>query len=513
MTSDESARFDALARAILGAIGGASNVRRHFHCMTRLRLVLVDPDRADVAALKALPAVLGVVPGEPLQIVIGPGAVAKASAAFAAALAEQPAKAGAVPADAGRAAAVTAASAPATGTRKPAGRPARRNTAAHRFLRRIASIFTPLIPALIGAGLLNAIAGLLKVWAAQAPAGGAGTLTFAATVASIVGSAFFAFLVIQVGMNAAAEFGGTPCLGGATAGILILPAIAKLPAFALPIIGEIALKPGQGGLMGALLAGALTAGIERSVRARIASAAQTLLAPTVALGLAGIATLFVIMPVAELLTQAVGSLTATLLRAGGMPAAFVLAASFVGLLMFGLHQALIPIHAQLIAQYGYTALFPILAMSGCGQAGAAFALYFRTRDPRLKQTIRNTLPTCMLGVSEPLLYGVTLPLGRPLITASLGGGMGALVLGYCAAHGHDVGATTIGPANLMLIPLVTGPMGLVASVATYCVAVAVAYASGFVLTWFFGLSDAQRRADGASGVDGTERQPAVAAAL
>ncbi|MBN3801164.1 PTS glucose/sucrose transporter subunit IIB, partial [Burkholderia sp. Ac-20392] len=100
MTSDESARFDALARAILGAIGGASNVRRHFHCMTRLRLVLVDPDRADVAALKALPAVLGVVHGEPLQIVIGPGAVAQASAAFAAVLAEQPAQAAAVPADA-----------------------------------------------------------------------------------------------------------------------------------------------------------------------------------------------------------------------------------------------------------------------------------------------------------------------------------------------------------------------------------------------------------------------------
>ncbi|MBN3778925.1 PTS transporter subunit EIIB, partial [Burkholderia sp. Ac-20345] len=96
MTSDESARFDALARAILGAIGGASNVRRHFHCMTRLRLVLVDPDRANVAALKALPAVLGVVPGEPLQIVIGPGAVAQASAAFAAALAEQPAQGEAV---------------------------------------------------------------------------------------------------------------------------------------------------------------------------------------------------------------------------------------------------------------------------------------------------------------------------------------------------------------------------------------------------------------------------------
>lgn len=480
MSSELGARFDALAHAILGAVGGAANVERHFHCMTRLRIVLVDASRADLAALKAVPAVLGVVAGNPLQIVIGPGAVAQASAAFAAALATSSTAPAAQPDPVGP-------------SREAATRAARKNTAPSRFLRRIASIFTPLIPALIGAGLLNALAGLLRVWAAQAHAGSAGVLPFAATVASIIGSAFFAFLVIQVGMNAAAEFRGTPCLGGATAGIMILPAVAKLPAFALPILGEIVLKPGQGGLMGALLAGALTACIERSVRARIASAAETLLAPTLALGLAGIATLFVIMPVAEVLTQAVGNLTTHLLRAGGMPAAFVLAASFIGLLMFGLHQALIPIHAQLIAQFGYTALFPILAMSGCGQAGAAFALYFRTRDPHLKQTIRNTLPTCMLGVSEPLLYGVTLPLGRPLVTASLGGGAGALVLGYCAAHGLDVGATTIGPANLMLIPLVTGPMGLVASVGVYCAAVAVAYATGFTLTWFFGLSGEQRR--------------------
>ncbi|KVL88776.1 PTS transporter subunit EIIC [Burkholderia stagnalis] len=486
MSSEQGAQLDALAHAILGAVGGAANVERHFHCMTRLRIVLVDADRADLSALKALPAVLGVVAGNPLQIVIGPGAVAQASAAFADALAASPA----VPAAPAAPAAQPETAAP---SRVAATRAARKNTAPSRFLRRIASIFTPLIPALIGAGLLNALAGLLRVWAAQAHAGSTGALPFAATVASIVGSAFFAFLVIQVGMNAAAEFRGTACLGGATAGIMILPAVAKLPAFALPILGEIVLKPGQGGLMGALLAGALTACIERGVRARIASAAETLLAPTLALGLAGIATLFVIMPVAEVLTQAVGNLTTHLLRAGGMPAAFVLAVSFIGLLMFGLHQALIPIHAQLIAQFGYTALFPILAMSGCGQAGAAFALYFRTRDLRLKQTIRNTLPTCMLGVSEPLLYGVTLPLGRPLVTASLGGGAGALVLGYCAAHGLDVGATTIGPANLMLIPLVTGPMGLVASIAVYCAAVAVAYAIGFTLTWFFGLSGEQRR--------------------
>ncbi|KWK55722.1 hypothetical protein WT81_21705 [Burkholderia stagnalis] len=151
MSSEQGAQLDALAHAILGAVGGAANVERHFHCMTRLRIVLVDADRADLSALKALPAVLGVVAGNPLQIVIGPGAVAQASAAFAAALAASPA----VPAAPAAPAAQPETAAP---SRVAVTRAARKNTAPSRFLRRIASIFTPLIPALIGAGLLNVLA-------------------------------------------------------------------------------------------------------------------------------------------------------------------------------------------------------------------------------------------------------------------------------------------------------------------------------------------------------------------
>ncbi|WP_347469451.1 PTS transporter subunit EIIB [Burkholderia stagnalis] len=151
MSSEQGAQLDALAHAILGAVGGAANVERHFHCMTRLRIVLVDADRADLSALKASPAVLGVVAGNPLQIVIGPGAVAQASAAFADALAASPA----VPAAPAAPAAQPETAAP---SREAATRAARKNTAPSRFLRRIASIFTPLIPALIGAGLLNVLA-------------------------------------------------------------------------------------------------------------------------------------------------------------------------------------------------------------------------------------------------------------------------------------------------------------------------------------------------------------------
>ncbi|WP_322052977.1 PTS transporter subunit EIIC [Paraburkholderia bannensis] len=510
MVVESEERSGVLAEAILDAIGGARNVSRHTHCMTRLRIVLMHPEAVDHEALKRLPAVLGVVAGNPLQVVIGPGTVKQVSSAFDAALgraSRQHARAAPAAPTTGIATAQSpAAATTTTGSVSSAARLG--NQAIRRFLRRIASIFTPLIPALIGAGLVNALAGLLLLGSRHAASPLATHLASLSQIASIIGSAFFAFLIVQVGMNAAREFDGTASLGGAAASIMILPAVNSLHD--LPWPGHTALYPGQGGLIGALLAGALVAGIERYLRTRLPSAIETLATPTLALLVSGAATLLVLMPVADLLTQAVGRLTTLLLHQGGMPAAFLLASWFIGLLMFGLHQALIPIHAQLIAQTGYTALFPILAMSGCGQAGSGIALYFRVKDATLKRRIRDTLPTCLLGVSEPLLYSVTLPLGRPLITSSIGGGIGALVLGYCASHGNYIGATTIGPANLMLIPLVTGTMGFSRSVAVYCLALVTAYASAFILTWFFGLPKEQRlkRTAPAPNLSATEPQKA-----
>jgi PTS system sucrose-specific IIC component len=492
MTAVPTTSFIQLAEDILVAVGGSGNVSHHTHCMTRLRITVVRPEVVDYAALRQLPGVLGVVDGNPLQIVIGPGTVKQVGSAFASALEQAAVTALAASSTVEQAeeAAVSAVVAPAS-SQADAPAAKRGNPAVRQFLRRIASICTPLIPALIGAGLVKALAGLLLLWSEHAGTGPAHQIAFAASIASLIGSAFFAFLVIQVGMNAAHEFDGTASLGGATASVMILPSVASLPAFSLPWLGTVTLHPGQGGLIGALVAGALVAFIERQLRTRIPAAIETLVTPTVTLLAAGTVTLFVLMPVASVLTDEIGRLTQVLLKEGGMPAAFLLAGAFIGLLMFGLHQALIPIHAQLIAQYGYTALFPILAMSGCGQAGSAIAIYFKSKDPVLKRRILDTLPTSMLGISEPLLYSVTLPLGRPLITCSVGGGIGAMVLGYFASHGDYVGASTIGPANLLLIPLVTGPLGFGGSVAVYCLAAFAAYASAFLLTWFFGLPNEQ----------------------
>jgi len=177
MTPEPSHSFARLARDVLAAVGGAGNVNHHTHCMTRLRITLVRPEVVDHAALSRLAGVLGVVDANPLQVVVGPGAVKQVGSAFAAAL-----------------------SLPQAPTVAPAAastRPARRGHPAVRAaLRRIASICTPLIPALIGAGLVKAAAGLLQLWSAHAPAGAAQPLASAASVATLIGSAFFAFLVV-----------------------------------------------------------------------------------------------------------------------------------------------------------------------------------------------------------------------------------------------------------------------------------------------------------------------------
>src|SRR5699024_9666670 len=85
--------------------------------------------------------------------------------------------------------------------------------------------------------------------------------------------------------------------------------------------------------------------------------------------------------------------------------------NFLTLVTLGLHQGLVPLHLDLIENFGSTMLLPILAMAGGGQVGAAFAIYLKTKDNRLKKTVSNALPVGILGIGEPLIYGVVLPLG------------------------------------------------------------------------------------------------------
>ncbi|MCA5923917.1 hypothetical protein [Curtobacterium oceanosedimentum] len=137
-------------------------------------------------------------------------------------------------------------------------------------------------------------------------------------------------------------------------------------------------------------------------------------------------------------------------------------------------------------------LLPVLAMGGAGQIGACIALWVRFRsNASLVRTIRGA-PAGFLGVGEPLIYGVTLPLGRPFITACIGGAFGGGVVGLFDQLRHSVGAIAIGASDLSLIPLLNGSSGYGWALLGYGSGLVVAYVVGFVATLLFGVSDSVR---------------------
>ncbi|MFF9090098.1 PTS transporter subunit EIIC [Streptomyces sp. NPDC014991] len=445
------------ATAVLARVGGPANVVSVTHCMTRLRLTLADPAAGDEEALRALPGVLGVVGGGDVwQIVLGPGVVDEVTAEVRALLAGRTADA--APGAAG-------------GQGAPATESARRRdaTPVRTALRRVAHVFVPLIPALIGCGILAGFNGLLL---------NAGLLPALTPALSAIASAFMALIPVFVGYNTAKEFGGTPVLGGAVAAVVVYPGVAKVTAFGVH------LAPGQGGVLGALAAAFLATRVEKWCRGRVPGALDVLLTPAVTVLLAGLVTLYGLMYAAGTVATAIGTAATWLLATTGALAGLLLGGLFLPLVMLGLHQALIPLHATLIEQQGYTALLPLLAMAGAGQVGAALAVYVRLRhDVPLRTTIRSALPAGLLGVGEPLIYGVSLPLGRPFLTACAGGAAGGAFIGFFAMLGTRVGATAIGPSGWALFPLLAGNRGPALLASVYAGGLLTGYLVGFLATY------------------------------
>ncbi|MFE1954409.1 PTS transporter subunit EIIC [Streptomyces sp. NPDC059524] len=458
-----------VASAILPLVGGAANVTSVAHCMTRLRLGLADRSLVRDEELRALPDVMGVVEDDTYQIVLGPGKVARVTPEF-----EELVEEGRAAAPAAGAHPVTADELAAQGAELKAARKEKNATPFKLFLRRIANIFVPLIPALIGCGIIAGLNGLLinLEW-----------LPGITPALAAIASGFMALIAVFVGYNTAKEFGGTPILGGAVAAIIVFPGVANIEAFGQK------LSPGQGGVLGALGAAVLAVYVEKWCRKWVPEAVDVLVTPTVTVLVSGLVTIFGLMYVAGEVSTGIGTAANWLLDNTGAFAGLVLGGLFLPLVMLGLHQALIPIHTTLIEQQGYTVLLPILAMAGAGQVGCAIAVFKRLkRNKSIRTTIKSALPAGFLGVGEPLIYGVSLPLGRPFVTACVGGAAGGAFVGLFSMLGDKVGSTAIGPSGWALFPLLDGNKGLGTTAAIYGGGLLVGYVVGFLATYFFGFS-------------------------
>ena len=458
--------YEILAEKIYQITGPAQNIRHAGNCMTRLRLQLdrVTPEMA--VALKAIEGVIGVhTTDTELQVILGPGTAEKTVAAFNALLRRHQ--------DAERHSSYSI----GDGEKLHADIRAKNATPFKLLLKKISRIFIPLIPGFIACGLIT---GLLNLLLKADPA--LGSMAWVKML-SVMGNGIFYGMNLFVGFNAAREFGGSPVLGGILAAIITHPALKDI------MLGDEALMPGRGGIIAVLLVTSFGAWLEIRLRKIIPSILDLLLTPLLTILIAGFAALFILQPLGGIIASAIGSGVTIAIHEGGALTGFVLGGLWLPIVMLGIHQAMTPIHVQLIQEYGITLLLPILAMAGCGQIGACVAVYFKTRNQFLKKTILSALPVGIMGIGEPLIYGVTLPLGRPFITACIGGAFGGAV-----QAAFSVGSSAIGISGLPLTTVTSQPFIYLAGILT-------AYVAGFLITWFAGFDDPEEAGDGTTGAE------------
>lgn len=434
-----------LAESILKEVGGKENIINAENCMTRLRLTLQDPTKANEKSVKLLEGVLGVVQqrGE-WQIILGPGKAKKVTDEVK----------------------LLVGSDQVATSQKAALKERQSNLFWSGFFKRFANIFIPIIPAFIGCGLLQGVVSIIKnidpSW----------SHTTLGMVLALLGQNLYLYgLNLFVGYHTAKEFQGTPILGGILATVISTPALSQV------VINGAPLTPGRGGVIAVLILVILMSWVERKIRKIIPDSIELFVVPTTVILLGGLFAIYVIQPFGGAVAEGIAWLFLTLIHHGGIFAGFIMGGTFLPLVMLGVHQGLIPIHVQLLQTLGSNPLFPILAMAGGGQVGSAIAVYFKTDKIKLKRVIKAAVPVGILGIGEPLIYGVTLPLRRSFIAACLGGAFGGATI-----VGLHVATTSFAISGILGVLIATKPIG-------YLCGLFAAYLFGFIFTWIMGFDD------------------------
>ncbi len=354
-------------------------------------------------------------------------------------------------------------------------------------LRIIGDIFIPLLPGIISAGLCGGFASLISqtvpnyldnnIWA------------FIYQILTLINGSMMSFLTAWAGYRAVERFGGTPILGGMLGMITSMDGINRIASImglynsAVPL--DSVLCSGKGGVLAVIAGALLIAYVEKAIRSVMPDSVDVVFTPLLTMFLCVIPYILFIMP---LFGYASGGIVWLFSRACLSENVFIRAISgyfaaafFLPLVAAGMHHGLVALYSVQLHELGFVTLYPALAMAGAGQVGAALALWKKAKsvgNDNLCSVISGALPAGLLGVGEPLIYGVTLPLGKPFLTAGLGAGFGGAFIMVT-----QVASTTWGPSGLLgAFVMTAGPGGSVRSVLLYLTALIISYIGGFLIT-------------------------------
>lgn len=480
MTNEE------LVKVILEKVGGQENVLAATNCMTRLRIDVKDDAKIDDAALKGIEGVMGIVHDKAgyVEVVVGPGKCRKCADICAAM---------GIPASADRADGAGAAGTSATSTRndwktnKEAVKAGQKQSKFKTLLKTFGEIFVPLIPGVIAAGICSGLATLL---AQLVPTYSENVvLTVIYNLLTLINQGFLTYLTAWAGYRAAEKFGATPILGGMLGMITTLGGIdnisqavglynAETPLNAI-------LRSGRGGVLAAVIGVFVLAKVEKWVRKRIPDALDIVVTPLLTMIIVLVPYIFLIMPATGYVSTFLCWIVEVVCMSESLfvriVAGYIASLLFLPMVAMGMHHGLVALYTVQLETLGFVTLYPALAMAGAGQVGAAIAIYRKAKkvgNKRMQSVISGALPAGVLGVGEPLIYGVTLPMGKPFITAGLGAGFGGAF-----AMAMQVASTTWGPSGVIALAVMTGgPNGPVWSVIYYAIALAISYVMGYLIT-------------------------------
>lgn len=455
--------YENIINQIIELCGGSGNIISHTSCMTRLRVSVGSLEHVNIEQLKKVEGVLGLNQNNTeLQLIFGPGKVDKARAQMDKVLGT------------GREMSFEEQVAAQKGSVK-----AKRTTGFQQFMSKFSNIFVPLIPGFIAAGTLAGIAGFLTA---------IGYTGETVQYISVFNQSLMTYMYIIIGYNATKAFGGSGIIGAILAGLFVM-SYGPDGSSGMDTFYGLTIDP-RGGMLGVLIVTIITAYVEKFIRRKFSwEATDIITTPILTLLIMSAATFVVFMPISHYLFEMMNWMFINL--STNPIGNAVLSGLFLPAVMLGIHQGFVPVYEGLVANLGYNTLFPVLAMAGAGQVGAALALYKKApKDSDLRNNIRGAIIPGFLGIGEPLIYGVTLPRVRPFFTAMAGGAVGGFYVGMLNLFGVQIGLNTVfGSSGLLGTIAMTSNKGVVAGMFFYLTALIVAYVAGYILTSLFGTKN------------------------
>ncbi|WP_237235819.1 sucrose-specific PTS transporter subunit IIBC [Rothia nasimurium] len=436
----------SVAERVLTAVGGTDNIAAGAHCATRLRLVLKDMNVINQAALDNDEDLKGTFNNSgQFQIIVGPGDVDEVYKHMAASGMKQVSK------------------------------DELKNVAANqgnlftRFIKIVSEIFLPIIPVLVGTGLLMALNNVLTAPKIFDPTKSLIELYPAwegfAGIVNLLSAAAFAFLPVLVGFTATKVFGGNPYLGMTMGAAMVFPSLvngynvaAALEDGTMTYWDVFGIQVQQAGYQGTvlpvILVAFILANVEKFFHKILKGTIDFMFTPTLTLLITGFATFMLVGPPMFKLGTLLGEGINWLYTAAGPVGGFLFGLVYSPIVITGLHQSFPPIELQLLAAGG-SFIFAIASMANVAQGGAALGVYLTTKDKKMKALAGATAPSAFLGITEPAIFGVNIRLRWPFYIA-----MGASAVASTLIALFGVKASGLGAAGFLGLPSIDPAQGM-----------------------------------------------------